>query len=75
MSRRKRQRRDRRAPIPDFDEPQPREVGLLNDKNHERQCTHQAAAMRCNVRQRIHWSPLGAIWHARHPHWDTRQAL
>ncbi len=29
MSRRKRQRRDRRAPIPDFDEPQPREVGAF----------------------------------------------
>ena len=29
MSRRKRTRRDRRAPIPNFDEPQPRDAGAF----------------------------------------------
>lgn len=36
MSRRARTRRDKRAPIPDFDDPQPRMPGLFHFWSHDR---------------------------------------
>ena len=36
MSRRSRSRRDKRAPIPDFDDPQPRMPGLFHFWSHDR---------------------------------------
>ena len=70
MSRRARSRRDKRAPIPDFDDPQPRMPGLfisgaINECNHptahhpaRRRLPHAAAvAGHVLVGVVLHWAP------------------
>lgn len=46
MSRRARTRRDKRAPIPDFDDPQPRMPGLFIGETRYEQCLSNGASTR-----------------------------